>query len=93
MLWHVMHMTVSDFFNGVVYAGGLTTSVVGIFAFAQFVIVKPIRNFLRKEIVANLTSIKAAIEVNTRVTQDLDDRLTQHISNGGHTYPEGVQRH
>lgn len=79
-----MSMTVQQFLNGIIYVGAVAMGIMSIGTIAHYMIVKPMRKFLQKEIGGVLVSIREAIEVNTKVTKDLDDRLTAHISNGGH---------
>lgn len=77
-------MTINQFLNGIIYVGTLVAAVMGIGAFAHFLIIKPIRGFLRKEIVANLVKITEAIELSHKSFAELDSRLSDHIDYGGH---------
>lgn len=77
-------MTVHELLNGVIYAGVLAGALTGIGTFLHFAAVRPMRSFLRKEIVENLVEIKDAVETNTQVTDDLRYKLEDHINNGGH---------
>ena len=77
-------MTVEELLNGVVYAGTLAGSTVAILAFLHFAVVRPMKSFLRKEIVGSLVEIKDAVEVNTTTVEGLQHKLDDHINNGGH---------
>lgn len=79
-------MTVHDLLNGVIYAGALAGSLSGIGVFMHFAMVRPMRRFLRNEIVASLVDIKDAVDKNTVSTDYLADKLEDHIANGGHLH-------
>jgi len=82
-------MTVHELLNGVIYAGVLAGALTGIGTFLHFAAVRPMRSFLRKEIVGSLVEIREAVEHNTQVADDLKvkvDRLAieldKHIVTG-----------
>lgn len=77
-------MTIQELLNGVIYAGTLAGAIAAIFALMHFSLVRPMRNFLRSEIVDGLTDIKHAVELLTQGTDDVRRRLDDHIANGGH---------
>lgn len=77
-------ITVEQVGHGVIYAGTLAAALTGIGAFLHFALVRPMRGFLRKEIVGNLVEIKDALEQNTSETEALKHMLEDHIANGGH---------
>jgi len=77
-------MTIHALLNGVIYAGVLAGALTGIGTFLHFAAVRPMRSFLRKEIVGSLVEIREAVETNTRSTDDLARKLEDHIANGGH---------
>lgn len=77
-------MTVQQLVNGVVYAGTVAGALSGIGVFLHFAVVRPVRGFLRREIVANLVEIKAALDGNADTLEGLGRRLDDHIINGGH---------
>jgi hypothetical protein len=79
-------MTVQELLNGVVYTGALAGAIVAIFGLLHFALVRPIRSFLRREIVGSLVDIKDALEVNTTTVEGLERRLNDHITNGGHLH-------
>lgn len=83
-------MTVQELLNGVVYTGTLAGAIVAIFGLLHFALVRPMRSFLRKEIVGSLVDIKDAVELNTTMTESLEHKLEAHIANGGHVHPELV---
>lgn len=80
-------MTVGELLNGVIYAGTLAGAMGGIGVFLHFAAVRPMRAFLRKEIVGSLVEIREAVETNTQSTDDLARKLEDHIANGGHVQP------
>lgn len=77
-------MTVEELLSGVIYTGSLAAALVAILGFLHFALVRPMRNFLRREIGGVLVDIKDAVEVNTTTVQGLEQKLDDHISNGGH---------
>ena len=77
-------MTVQELLNGVIYAGALAAAVASIFGLLHFALVRPMRSFLRKEIVGSLTDIKDAVEFNTNTVEGLNAKLDDHINHGGH---------
>jgi hypothetical protein len=77
-------MTVQELLNGVVYTGTLAGAIVAIFGLLHFALVRPMRSFLRKEIVGSLTEIKDAVEFNTTTVEGLNAKLDDHIAHGGH---------
>lgn len=79
-------MTVHQLLNGVIYAGALTGAVSGIGVFAHFAFVRPVRSFLRREIVGSLVDIKDAVERSTTAVSSLETKLEEHIANGGHLH-------
>lgn len=82
-------MTIHELLNGVIYAGVLAGALTGIGTFLHFAAVRPLRKFLRNEIVENLVEIKEAVEANTSVTDELKHKLEDHINNGGHVHEGG----
>lgn len=77
-------MTIQELLNGVIYAGTLAGAIGAVFALLHFALVRPIKNFLRSEIVDGLTDIKHAVELLTQGTDDVRRRLDEHIASGGH---------
>lgn len=77
-------MTIQELLNGVIYAGTLSGAVAAIMGLLHFGLVRPLRNFLRSEVVDGLTDIKTAVELLTQGTDDVRRRLDDHIANGGH---------
>jgi len=73
-------MTVHQFLNGIIYAGALAGALSGIALFFHYAAVRPLRGFLRREIVSSLVDIKEAVEK----LSNLEDKLDEHIQNGGH---------
>lgn len=79
-------MTVEELLNGVIYAGTLAGAIGAVLGLLHFGLVRPLRNFLRSEIVDSLTEIKEAVEINTSSTDETRKRLDDHIANGGHIH-------
>lgn len=77
-------MEVEELLNGVIYAGTLAGAIAAILGLLHFGLVRPLRNFLRSEIVDGLTEIKQAVEFNTSTVDELRKRLDDHINTGGH---------
>jgi hypothetical protein len=77
-------MTVQELLNGVIYTGALAAAIVSILGLLHFGLVRPMRNFLRREIVGSLDDIKDALEINTTTVEGLESRLNDHIASGGH---------
>lgn len=77
-------MTVHQLLNGVIYMGAVAGSVTALGVFLHFVAVRPMRAFLRKEIVQSLTDINTSIKKSTTAVTSLEEKLEEHISNGGH---------
>lgn len=77
-------MTVGELLNGVIYAGTLAGAIAAIMGVLHYGLVRPLKNFLRSEIVDELKDIKMAVEVNTSTTDEVRKRLDDHIANGGH---------
>jgi hypothetical protein len=77
-------MTIQELLNGVIYAGTLASAVAAIMGLLHFGLVRPLRNFLRSEIVDGLTDIRHAVELLTQGTDDVRRRLDDHIEHGGH---------
>lgn len=75
-------MTVQELLNGVVYAGTLAGAILGILSLLHFGLVRPMRNFLRSEIVDGLVDIKHAVETLTAGTQTVAQKLDDHIADG-----------
>lgn len=75
-------MTIEELLNGVIYAGTLTGACVAILGFLHFALVRPIRRFLRQEIVGSLVDIKDAVEVLTSGTEVISRKLDEHIADG-----------
>lgn len=73
-------MTVQELLNGVIYAGALAGALVAILGFLHFALVRPMRGFLRKEIVGSLVDIKDAIELSTSAMETLERRLQEHVA-------------
>ena len=80
-------MTIQELLNGVIYAGTLAGALAAILAFLHFAVVRPMRSFLRKEIVGSLVDIKDALEQNTAGMVNLETQLQGHI-NMRHFYYE-----
>jgi hypothetical protein len=79
-------MTVQELLNGVIYTGALAAAIVSILGLLHFGLVRPMRSFLRREIVGSLDDIKNALELNTTTVEGLEGRLNDHITNGGHLH-------
>lgn len=75
-------MTLAELLNGVVYTGTLAGACVAIGGLAFWVIVRPLRNFLRREIVTELVSIRGSVDSSTKATEALQTQLEQHIADG-----------
>lgn len=73
-------MTVEQITNGVVYVGTVAGALSGIGLFLHYAMVRPLRGFLRREIVANLVDISHKLDANTSETQALGQRLTDHLN-------------
>ena len=80
-------MTIQELLNGVIYAGTLAGALAAILAFLHFAVVRPMRAFLRKEIVGSLVDIKDAIELSTTALEGREHRLQEHV-NMRHFYYE-----
>lgn len=72
-------ISVQDLMNGIQVLAVFCGSLLSIFAFFHFAVVKPMKTFLRKEIVANLVDINNSLQENTK-------KLDDHIANGGHNH-------
>lgn len=70
-------ISLNDLINGLQVVAVFCGSLLSIFAFFHFALVKPIKTFLQREIVANLVDINKSIQDNT-------SKLDDHIANGGH---------
>lgn len=91
-------VTIEQIGHGVIYAGTLAAALTGIGAFIHFALIRPLRNFLRKEIVNNLVDIKDALEQTSNRLEDhidqadardnkigeLAEMFKNHVANGGH---------
>lgn len=71
-------ISLADLVNGLQVVAVFCGSLLSIFAFFHFALVKPMKTFLRREIVENLVDINKSIQDNT-------SKLDDHIANGGHT--------
>lgn len=79
-----MKLTIEQLLHGVIYAGGLAAAITAIGVLLHYLVVRPVRGFIRREIVGALVDIKDAMTENTRVTNILSHKLDDHINNGGH---------
>jgi hypothetical protein len=70
-------ISLEDLVNGVQIVAVFCGSILSIFAFFHFALVRPIKSFLQREIVTNLVDINNSIQENSR-------KLDDHIANGGH---------
>lgn len=70
-------ITLKQLIDGVQIVAVFCGSLLSIFAFFHFALVKPIKKFLQNEIVANLVEINKSLQENT-------SKLDDHIANGGH---------
>jgi hypothetical protein len=70
-------ITLKQLIDGIQIVAVFCGSLLSIFAFFHFALVKPIKNFLTKEIVSNLVEINKSLQDNT-------SKLDDHIANGGH---------
>jgi hypothetical protein len=70
-------ITLKELVDGVQIVAVFCGSLLSIFAFFHFALVKPIKKFLQNEIVANLVEINKSLQDNT-------SKLDDHIANGGH---------
>lgn len=77
-------ITLKELIDGVQVVAIFCGSVLSIFAFFHFALVKPIKGFLQREIVANLIDINKSIQDNT-------SKLDDHIANGGHYHGDSIQ--
>jgi hypothetical protein len=77
-------ITVQQLVNGVQIVAVFCGSLLSIFAFFHFALVKPIKKFLQNEIVSNLVDINHSIQENT-------SKLDDHIANGGHYHGNSLQ--
>jgi len=77
-------ITLKELVDGVQVLAVFLGSLLSIFAFFHFALVKPIKKFLTNEIVANLVDINNSIQTNT-------SKLDDHIANGGHYHGDQVQ--
>lgn len=79
-----MKITLEQLAHGVIYAGGLAAAITAIGVLLHFCIVRPVRAFVRREIVGELVGIKDALIESTRVAEQVQQKLEDHIANGGH---------
>lgn len=75
-----MSVTLQELLNGVIYMGTLAGALAGIGLLLNWTVVRPLRGFLRGEIVAELVSIKDALEDNTTTNAMLQRQLHDHIN-------------
>ena len=80
-------MTIQELLNGVIYASTLADALAAILAFLHFAVVRPMRAFLRKEIVGSLVDIKDAVQSSTTAMEALEHQLQNHV-NMRHFYYE-----
>lgn len=73
-------MTVHELLNGVIYAGALAGALVAILGFLHFALVRPMRVFLRKEIVGSLVDIRDAVKSSTAAMENLEHQLQAHVN-------------
>lgn len=79
-------VSVNTVLNGVIQAGTVCLALGGIGAFLHFAVVRPFRKFLREEVSNHLVDIKKAVEHNIESTEDIGNKLNEHIANGGHSH-------
>lgn len=70
-------MTIQQFLNGIIYVGSVLGAITVIGVFGHFAFVRPLRLFLRAEIVDTLVGIRKDLKA-------LDTRLHDHIENDEH---------
>lgn len=86
-------MTVAQLLHGIVTAGVVAGALASIGLVIHWVLVRPLRNMLRNEIVGHLVSIKENLKEHTTSLGDLEERLAEHINNHegvGHAMDEGA---
>lgn len=71
-------MTVHAVVTGLQGLGAILGALVSIGAFIHFVVIRPLRHFLRNEVVANLVEIRDNLK-------DVEHRLVDHVENHPHT--------
>lgn len=81
-------ISLEDLVNGMQVVAVFCGSLLSIFAFFHFALVRPIKGFLQREIVANLVDINESIQNNTKEIQENTSKLDEHIANGGHSHGE-----
>jgi hypothetical protein len=75
---------VDDIGDKIIYAGAIAGSLSALGLFAHYAIVRPLRGFLRREIVGNLVEIKTALDRNSKQLGLMKEQLKDHIRKGGH---------
>jgi hypothetical protein len=77
-------ISLEDLLNGIQVIAVFCGSLLSIVAFFHFALVRPIKRFLQREVVANLVDINNSIQANT-------SKLDDHIANGGHYHGNEIQ--
>jgi hypothetical protein len=81
-------INVHQLLNGIIYAGAVFGALTVIGTCLHFGVLRPMRSFLRQEIVQSLVDIKDAVLLTTTATQILERKLDDHIASGGHMRSE-----
>jgi hypothetical protein len=79
-------VTIHQFLNGVLYTGAVAGALAAIGLILNICVVRPVRGFLRKEIVSSLVDIKESVDRSTIATAALDHKVELHIANGTHAH-------
>jgi hypothetical protein len=77
-------ITLKELIDGIQVVAVFCGSLLSIVAFFHFALVRPIKRFLQREVVANLVDINNSIQANT-------SKLDDHIANGGHYHGDSIQ--
>jgi hypothetical protein len=77
-------ITLKELIDGIQVVAVFCGSLLSIVAFFHFALVRPIKRFLQREVVANLVDINNSIQANT-------SKLDDHIANGGHYHGDSLQ--
>ncbi|GAA0936228.1 hypothetical protein [Actinocorallia libanotica] len=73
-------MTVDQIVQHIKELGALAAALAAIGGVLWWAVGKPFRNFLQREIVANLVSIKDATEESTQVAKAVQHELHAHVT-------------
>lgn len=84
-------ISVKELMDGVQVLAVFLGSLLAIFSFFHFALVKPIKSFLQREIVANLVDINKSIQENTTRLEENTTKLDDHIANGGHNHGNSLR--